>query len=598
MNDLCRNATGLLTALALVSGALVASAEISSLDHPVINRTLKTYPESDTNKDGLLSYAEYRAFVDKPGARTQADGRPAGPISTVLPNGDMRIADFEENNFGRMREWGWIIEGEVFNRDLAAGTRIMKRRVGAYHGNLLLTTLVVSDADVGQILSPIFDVELKFVEVVMSGGEHPQRVCVNLLVDDEVVRTATGRNDDLFEAVAFDVSDFRGRQARVQIVDAHRGVWGHINVDRICQTDQPRAKRVIAETPQNYGKPIGLVQTLDGKQSRGPLSASDGKLSFNGEHVELDSLLLAVCEHHDVDRMESGAVRLISGETWQAKINGLAKDMISIESPLFGQREVPVSQIASLEFIAGPAGAGKPGTLYRTEGEPIPGKLVWIREKDIAIDCPLGIVPIPRQVVRRFVLAPTDASEERVSDEIGLTDGSLLRGRLAVENDKLALTHPTLGSLSFGWDSIRHVQRTPDGVSWFDRLQPSTVERVGPVLPPPAPSVVETADQDCLKAVRMLPRTVARYRLPDTSGSRREFRAQLAPLTGSRAAVIVRILAGERVVFEQQISAASDPISVVADLSEAKEMAIEVDFDGPLAFPCGVDWQDAYLLHR
>ncbi len=83
----------------------------------------------------------------------------------------------------------------------------------------------------------------------------------------------------------------------------------------------------------------------------------------------------------------------------------LEKDQIVIQSPLFKQREVPLDQIASIEFKPGKTIGGEPGTLYRDQGEPIPGKLVWIRDKDIAIDCELGIVPVPRQIVQRLSLA-------------------------------------------------------------------------------------------------------------------------------------------------------------------------------------------------
>ena len=118
-------------------------------------------------------------------------------------------------------------------------------------------------------------IELNRIEIVMSGGEYPHRVCVNLIVDDQVVRTATGRNDDLLDYVAFDVAALKGRQARIQVVDARRLVWGHINVDRIYQTNNSRAKRVVAAPPIGFGKAIGRVRTNAGDLRRGPLRPAD-----------------------------------------------------------------------------------------------------------------------------------------------------------------------------------------------------------------------------------------------------------------------------------------------------------------------------------
>ena len=66
-----------------------------------------------------------------------------------------------------------------------------------------------------------------------------------------------------------------------------------------------------------------------------------------------------------------------------------------------------ISQISILEFNKkenSPDNGKQPSTLYRFEGEPIPGKLIWIRQKDIAIESPLGIIPIPRQGVRRYMM--------------------------------------------------------------------------------------------------------------------------------------------------------------------------------------------------
>ena len=578
--------------LALVAGPRFAAADVTSADHPVLKRAFDEHPAADTDGDGLLSYAEYRTLIAPQDAQKQPGGE---PLATVLANGDMVICDFEDNNLGRLKETGWKIEGAAFNRNLDAGTRVMKRRVGAYAGQFVLSSYIVSDADVGEILSPEFDVELDYVAAVISGGDHPHRVCVNLVVDDQVVRTVTGENNDLLETVAFNVSEFKGRKARVQIVDASGTIWGHINVDRIYQTGRADAKRVISQPADDYGKAIGSVRTLDGNYRRAPLALGSGGLTVGKQVVPLDSLLLVVCEREPVESAVGSSLRLVSGEVWQAKITGLAGQQVSIESPQFGKRDVPLAEIASLEFTAGAVGPGEPGTLYRTKGESIPGKLTWIRDQDIAIDCPLGVVPIPRQAVRRFVVAAVNARATGTDDEIGLTDGSLFRGRLGLENEKLVLTHPTLGALSFAWDAIRYVQRTPSGASWLDRMEAASLEQVGPVLPPPPPGVVEADREGYLRAVRMVPHTVARYRLPEGI-EKLEFRGQLAPIAGSRGDVTVRIRTGDRAVWENKMAAATQPISVSAALPGATELTIEVDYIDGLAFPCGVNWFDAYVL--
>ncbi len=39
----------------------------------------------------------------------------------------------------------------------------------------------------------------------------------------------------------WDVAEFAGKKARLQIVDAHSGGWGHINIDHIVQRNSPVA---------------------------------------------------------------------------------------------------------------------------------------------------------------------------------------------------------------------------------------------------------------------------------------------------------------------------------------------------------------------
>ena len=592
--SLTRQITLVHVTLLLIIATQTTSAAITSENHPKLASTLEQHAAADSDKDGILTFAEYQAWLKSQGPRKRADGGEAGPISTLLANGDLLISDFEENNYGRMKQWGWTVEGESFARDLQHVTKIMKRRTATHSGKYLLSSFQETDATTGRIVSPSFEIELKFIQFQLSGGDHPERICVNLVVEGKVLRTTTGRNRDLFEMVAFDVAALRGRQAALEIVDAHSGLWGHINVDQMVQTDHPTARRVVNTIPTDFGALIGTVQTVDHRR-RGPLTINDGRLSVGQQAFDLDGLLLAICENELVATETSGSLRLVNGEIWYGQIIGLANGQIEIQNAMFDRRSVPVDQIASIEFKPGPTSGGEPGTLYRDQGEPIPGKLVWIREKDVTIDCALGIVPIPRQSVQRLVLAAIRRDAEPSQDEVRLVDGSLFRGVLATDGDRLVLNHGTLGALSFQWSTIRYLRRAAAGVSWLDRLEGEIIDRVGPVLPPPAPSVVNSTEPDFLRAIRMMPRTVTRYTLP-SSKAERFLRAMLAPIPGCQADVNVQVKIEDRVLWEQQVTASSVPIEVAVDLRRETEFAIEVDYGGRLAFPCGVDWRDAHVL--
>ena len=90
-----------------------------------------------------------------------------------------------------------------------------------------------------------------YLNFLIGGGKHPGKTCMNLLVDGKVVRTATGPNDrpggsERLAWHTWDVAEFAGKKARLQIVDNATGGWGHINVDHIVQSDREGPRNRLA----------------------------------------------------------------------------------------------------------------------------------------------------------------------------------------------------------------------------------------------------------------------------------------------------------------------------------------------------------------
>ena len=72
-----------------------------------------------------------------------------------------------------------------------------------------------------------------------------EATAVNLLIDGQPVRTATGENSEQLDWAVWDVSDRQGETARLEVVDFNRGGWGHLLVDdlRFADTPAPDAAR-------------------------------------------------------------------------------------------------------------------------------------------------------------------------------------------------------------------------------------------------------------------------------------------------------------------------------------------------------------------
>lgn len=572
----------------------IASAQVTSENHPTLERALKAYPKADTDQNGILTLEEYQAFQKalKPGNRPKAD-QPA--ILPLLSNGNVLITDFEEANFGQMRQWGWTIEGDAFSRDLPQATQLMKRRALAFSGRHFLSSYPGSDAATGKVVSPLFEIDLRFIELLLSGGSHSHRVCVNLVIDGKVLRTATGRNRDQLELVAFDVLDLQGQKARLEIVDAHRGIWGHLNVDRILQTNQASARRIVRKAPTGYGKVSVALRTTD-HHYQGALSLEDGKLKVGDQPVKIDSILQAICNTDTAPPKASGALRLIDGQVWYGQVLNLNEGKVGIQSPVFGRREVPLEDIASIELKSGKTHGGKPGTLYRDQGEPIPGKLVWIRQKDVAIDCALGVLPVPRPTIQRVVLAKV-SSQAVSQDEVALTNGNLLRGRLTLKENELILDQGPLGRVNLQWESVHYFRRARNGILWLDQTAAKVLERVGPALPPPEPSIVKSIDPRFLRAIRLMPRTVVEYSIPNGKMPR-SLRGSISPVPKCRATLQARIKAGDKVLWEKQISPGSGSLPIEVDLPPVTKITLEVATVGAIAFPCGIDGQDLHIMAK
>jgi sucrose-6-phosphate hydrolase SacC (GH32 family) len=153
---------------------------------------------------------------------------------------DILIADFEGDTYG-----DWKTTGEAFGPGPARGTLPGQMEVIGYLGKGLVNTFYKGDASTGTLTSPPLTIRRKYVNFLIGGGMHPGRTCINLLLGGKVVRTATGPNDrpggsERLDWYSWDVRQFAGKDAVLQIVDQETGGWGHINIDHIIQSDRRR----------------------------------------------------------------------------------------------------------------------------------------------------------------------------------------------------------------------------------------------------------------------------------------------------------------------------------------------------------------------
>lgn len=138
------------------------------------------------------------------------------------------LADFESGTYE-----GWQVVGAAFGEAPASGTFENQQPVSGFGGQHLANSYVGGDGPTGRLIGKPFRIDAPFLLFRIGGGRHPGEACINLVVDDQVVRTQTGRNEERLELRGWDIRELLGREARIEIVDAHSGGWGHINVDDV-----------------------------------------------------------------------------------------------------------------------------------------------------------------------------------------------------------------------------------------------------------------------------------------------------------------------------------------------------------------------------
>ena len=207
------------------------------------------------------------------------------PVGEVNQQPDILFEDFE-HGYDK-----WTVKGEAFGKEAAHGTLPNQNPVSGFLGNGLVNSYLNGDDTMGRLISKPFPIERRFIRFLVGGG-HQATTQIRLVVDGKVVRAIAGKDEERLEAASWDVGEFKGQTAQIEIVDEAKGGWGHINADQIEFSDMPanRALMLLLEEvlPARFSAvhragdtPSGaklvrfdnLVLHPDGKQSQ----AADGR---------------------------------------------------------------------------------------------------------------------------------------------------------------------------------------------------------------------------------------------------------------------------------------------------------------------------------
>jgi uncharacterized protein (DUF608 family) len=209
----------------------------------------------------------------------------AVPAQPETDHDDRVVFDFEQDDYD-----GWLVEGTAFGKGPATkastpdyqgdphpvGRGFVNSHASAPAEADPASIVRARDSATGRITSPPFTIDRRFLAFRIGGGKRPDRLGVDLVIDGEVMQSATGDDNNAMRDHFFDCGAFQGRTARLVIRDDYSGPWGNIGADHFVLTDRPPA-RSLATSQLDFGS-MSLVylgsEQLDVVPDRGEISVA------------------------------------------------------------------------------------------------------------------------------------------------------------------------------------------------------------------------------------------------------------------------------------------------------------------------------------
>ena len=182
-------------------------------------------------------------------------------INEILNRGTV-IADFESGSFGE-----WEVTGNAFGNGPVTGTLEAQQPVTGFLGDFVINSYHQGDGTTGTLTSPKFTLDTTYVSFLVGGGNHPETAKAELIVDSTAVKSATGRNSERLRWVSWDVSQWKGKEARIRLTDEVTGGWGHILFDHLILTDEPVPNRTKVANWVDYGADFYAAQAWNNTEA-------------------------------------------------------------------------------------------------------------------------------------------------------------------------------------------------------------------------------------------------------------------------------------------------------------------------------------------
>lgn len=149
--------------------------------------------------------------------------------------------DFESGSYE-----DWKIEGSAFEKPRNRINVYYPISVSGFGGHFFAFSFGENhDIKKGKLTSRDFVIEHEFIKFLIAGGDHHGKTCMNLIINDSIIFSQTGSRDATMRNQVWDVRNYKGKQAKLEIVDDFSEEWGHIMVDDIIFYDDEDSEAII-----------------------------------------------------------------------------------------------------------------------------------------------------------------------------------------------------------------------------------------------------------------------------------------------------------------------------------------------------------------
>lgn len=175
---------------------------------------------------------------------------------------DMQLANFLNKGEGLDGITFEDFETNVDERWTREGDAFQSKEIPADISDYLnkgLASSFSNDSATGKLVSKPFTIEKNAINFMIAGNNNPDSLCIQLIVDGNVQRTATGDNTRVFKWRGWNVRNLIGKQAKIEIIDRKHN--GSIGIDHIMFSNELRDYNLEHALWLDYGNDYYATRT-------------------------------------------------------------------------------------------------------------------------------------------------------------------------------------------------------------------------------------------------------------------------------------------------------------------------------------------------